>query len=91
MFTSFEPVTNGNKLFMGNSTTSDIEGQGKVVLKMTSGKEFTLNNILYVLEIHKNLVSSSLLNKHGFRMVFEANKMVLSLPWFSTLYALRCF
>ena len=34
--------------------------------------------MLYVPEIRKNLVSSSLLNKHGFRMVFEANKVVVS-------------
>ena len=51
---------------MGNSATSDIKGQGKVVLKMTSGKELTLTNVLYVPEIRKNLVSGSLLNSHGF-------------------------
>ena len=32
----------------------------------------------YVPEIRKNLVSSSLLNKQGFRLVFESNKFVLS-------------
>ena len=78
MFTSFEPVTNGEKLFMGNSATSDIGGQGKVILKMTSGKELTLNNVLYVPDIRKNLVSGSLLSKHGFRMVFEADKVVIT-------------
>ena len=78
LFTFFEPIENGEKLFMGNSATSEIEGQGRVVLKMTSGKELTLNNVLYVLEIRKNLVSGSLLNKHGFRMVFESDKVVLS-------------
>ncbi|KAH9705270.1 hypothetical protein KPL70_011800 [Citrus sinensis] len=62
LFTSFEVVSNGEKLFMGNSATSEIEGQGKVILKMTSGKELTLNNVLYVPEIWKNLVSGSLLN-----------------------------
>ncbi|KAL5582150.1 hypothetical protein UlMin_014592 [Ulmus minor] len=77
LFTSFEPM-NGEKLFMGNSATSEIEGQGKVVLNMTSGKELTLNNVLYVPEIHKNLVSGSLLSKHGFRMVFESKKVVLT-------------
>ena len=77
LFTSFEPM-NGEKLFMGNSATSEIEGQGKVVLKMTSGKELTLNNVLYVPEIRKNLVSGSLLSKHGFRMVFESDKVVLT-------------
>ena len=58
-------------MFMGNSTPSDIKGQGKVVLKMTSGKELTLTNVLYVLELHNNLVFGSLLNSHGFQLVFE--------------------
>ena len=45
---------------------------------MTSGKELTLNNDLYVPEIRKNLVSGLLLNKHGFCMVFESDKVVLT-------------
>ena len=45
---------------------------------MTYGKELTLTNVLYVPEIQKNLVSGSLLNNHGFRLVFESNKFVLS-------------
>ena len=53
-------------MFMGNSSISDIKGQGKVVLKMTYGKELTLENVLYVLEIYKNLVFGFLLNSHGF-------------------------
>ena len=57
LFISFEPNLNGEKLFMGNFANSVIEGQGKVILKMTSGKELTLNNVLYVPEIRKNLVS----------------------------------
>ena len=45
---------------------------------MTFRKELTLNDVLYVLEIQKNLVSGSLLNKHGFQMVFESDRVVLS-------------
>ena len=41
---------------------------------MTSGKELTLTNVLYVPKIHKNLVSSSMLNSHGFWLVFESDK-----------------
>ena len=78
MFSTFEPIETGEKVFVGNSATSDIKGQGKVVLKMTSRKELTLTNVLYVPEIHKNLVSGSLLNSHGFRLVFESYKFVLS-------------
>nr|XP_048317910.1 BAHD acyltransferase At5g47980-like [Ziziphus jujuba var. spinosa] len=75
MFTSFEPKTNEEKLFMGNSATSEIQGEGKIVLKMTSGKDLTLNNVLYVPDIRKNLVSGSLLSKHGFRLVVESDKI----------------
>ena len=77
LFTTFEKIE-GEKMFMGNSASSAIEGQGKVLLKMTSGKTLTLNDVLYVPEIRKNLVSGSLLNKHGFRMVFESDKVILS-------------
>ena len=80
MFTSFEPIAKGEKMFMGNSATSDVEGQGKIILNMTSRKVLTLNNILYVLEIRKNLVSDSLLSKHAFRMVFDPDKVVLTKP-----------
>ena len=59
MFSTFESIETGEKVFMGNSATSKIKGQGKVVLKMTSGNELTLTNELYVLEICKNLVPSS--------------------------------
>ncbi|XP_060673944.1 TMV resistance protein N-like [Ziziphus jujuba] len=63
---------------MGNSAYSKIQGEGKIVLKMTSGKDLTLNNVLYVLDIRKNLVSRSLLSKHSFRLVFESEKFILS-------------
>lgn len=78
MFNAFEAIDNGEKLFVGNSATSEIKEQWKVVLKMTSRKELTLNNVLYVPEIRKNLVSGSLLNKHGFHIVFESDKVILS-------------
>ncbi|GKA35055.1 hypothetical protein Tco_0721546 [Tanacetum coccineum] len=38
MFHSFRAVDNGQKLYMGNSATADIKGEGDVVLKMTSKK-----------------------------------------------------
>ena len=58
---------------MGNSSSSKVEGQGKVVLKMTSGKELTLNDVLHVPEIRKNLVFGSLLSKKGFMLVFVSD------------------
>nr|GEV41275.1 retrotransposon protein, putative, Ty1-copia subclass [Tanacetum cinerariifolium] len=78
MFYSFRAVDNGEKLYMGNSATADIKGEGDVILKMTFEKELKLTNVLYVPEVRKNLVSGWLLNKFGFRLVFESDKFVLS-------------
>lgn len=45
---------------------------------MTFGQNLILNNVLYVPKILKNLVSRSLFNKHGFCLVFEFDKIILS-------------
>ena len=78
MFTTYKVMESGEQLFMGNSSTSTIEGQEKIVLKMILGKELTLNNVLHVLEIRNNLISGSLLIKNGFKLVFESDKVVFS-------------
>ena len=77
MFSSYHSIDNGEQLFMGNSSSSKDEGQGNVVLKMTSGKELTLNDVLHVPEIRKNLVGS-LLSKKGFKLVFVSNNFILT-------------
>nr|GEX46471.1 hypothetical protein [Tanacetum cinerariifolium] len=77
MIHSFRAVDDGDKLYMGNSETADIKGEGDVILKRTSEKELKLTDVLYVMEIRKNLVSGWLLNKFGFRFVFESDKFVL--------------
>ncbi|GJR15628.1 hypothetical protein Tco_0798280 [Tanacetum coccineum] len=78
LFHSFSAVDNGRKLYMVILQLLLIKGEGDVVLKMTSEKELKLTNVLYVPEIRKNLVSGWLLNKFGFRLVFESDKFVLS-------------
>ena len=78
MFSSYTTVGGDEKLYMGNSSTSKVEGVGKIALKMTSGKTVTLINVLHVLDVRKNLVSGSLLSKNGFKLVFVSDKFVLS-------------
>lgn len=63
---------------MANLITFAAEGQEKAVLKMTSKKPLTSNNVLYIPEIRKNLVTGSVLNKHGFELVFELDNLILS-------------
>ena len=38
---------------------------------MTFGKVLTLTNVLYVPELRNNFVFGSLVNSHGFQLVFE--------------------
>ncbi|KAD2393513.1 hypothetical protein E3N88_40490 [Mikania micrantha] len=78
LFNTFKEVVGDSKLYMGNAGTTDVKGEGSVILKWTSGKELTLSNVLYVPDIRKSLVSGWLLNKHGFRLVFESDKFVLT-------------
>ena len=64
-------MDNGEEIFMGNSSSSKVVGKGKVILKMTSSKKLTLNDVLHVPDIRKNLVSCSLLSKNGFKLVIS--------------------
>ncbi|KAI3474543.1 hypothetical protein Pfo_029458 [Paulownia fortunei] len=78
MFSYYIPIKR-RKLYMENSTTSNIVGLGKLVLKMTSGKKLTLIDVLHVPDIRKNLVSGSLLVKDGFRLLAQgATRIVRS-------------
>ena len=63
---------------LGDSHTIEVVGIGEVFLKFNSGREVTLKDVFHVLDIRKNLVSSLLLNKAGFKQVFEADQYVLS-------------
>ena len=77
MFKTYQPLTN-EVCYMGNSAVAKVAGKGTVALKLTSGKELTLTEVLHVTEIRKNLISGSMLNKKGFRQCFEADKFILT-------------
>jgi hypothetical protein len=52
--------------------------KGSVNLKFTYRKVRFLNDLYFVPEIRKNLVSRGLFNKFGFKFVFESNQFVLT-------------
>ncbi|CAN1302049.1 Retrovirus-related Pol polyprotein from transposon TNT 1-94 [Linum perenne] len=79
MFSSYASCDADEKLYMGNSSTAQVEGSRKICLKLTSSKAVTLTSVLHVPESRKNLVSTSLLVKHGFKVVFVSNKVVISM------------
>ena len=66
----FEECTDRECVYMGDSTTCVVTGKGKVLLKLTSGKTLSLNNVLYVPSLRRNLVSEAHLNKVGLKLFF---------------------
>ena len=79
MFTTYNLIKEGTeKIYIGDSQPTPIVGKGKVVLKLTSGKILSLNDVLYVSSIRHNLVSVSLLGKDRIKIIFDDDLVTLS-------------
>ena len=65
-------------MLLRNGSHASVRGVGTIDLKFTSRKIVQLKNMQHVPTINKNLVSSSLLCKDGFKAVSESNKLVVS-------------
>ncbi|GJT24335.1 retrovirus-related pol polyprotein from transposon TNT 1-94 [Tanacetum coccineum] len=78
MFVSYQKVNELEPMFMGNGTSLKIEGKGKVILKLTSGKDLVLSNVLHVPNITKNLISGPIPSNKGFKLVIESDKFVIT-------------
>ncbi|GJU45108.1 zinc finger, CCHC-type containing protein [Tanacetum coccineum] len=68
----------GSVLHMGDESTKPILGRGNVVVEFSSGKTITLVNVVYVPGLRKNLMSAPVLNKCGYKQVYESDKYILS-------------
>ncbi|KAL6538065.1 hypothetical protein OROGR_012053 [Orobanche gracilis] len=76
IFSSYT-VTDGKKLRMTNSASSMMARVGNMVLKLTSGKELLLKDVLHVPDVRRNFVSGSLLVSHRFRLASESEKFIV--------------
>ena len=56
---------------MGNNTSTDVLGIGTCKLLMCKGRTLYLHDVLFALEVHRNLVSIVVLVKLGSKIVFE--------------------
>ncbi|GJY37962.1 zinc finger, CCHC-type containing protein [Tanacetum coccineum] len=68
----------GFVLYMGDDHFTLVYGKGSVVLEFSSGKSITLFNVLYIPKLRKNLISGPVLNKCGYKQVYESDKYILS-------------
>ncbi|KAK0599546.1 hypothetical protein LWI29_006218 [Acer saccharum] len=78
LFKTYEKTEDGNEVKVANNFRSKVVGKGTVEFSFTSGKTLTLVNVLHVPDMCKNLISGDLLNKRGFKLVYESDKFVLS-------------
>ena len=74
-FKHFDKETTGIILYMGNESTTPVLGKGEVELQFTSGKTLILCNVFYTPSIRKNVVSGGVLNRLGYKLVFEADRL----------------
>lgn len=77
LFSSYQ-VAGASSVLMGNGLHASVLGVGTVDLRLTLGKITHLKNVQHAPTINKNLVSDSLLCRHGYKLVFESNKIVMS-------------
>ena len=61
-----------------DDSTREIKEIGRIDLRMTSGKILTLQGVLHVPTLRRNLISESSLLRAGYRIVKESNKFVIS-------------
>ena len=63
---------------LGDSSKIKVLRSGEVYLKFTFGCVLTLKDVLYTPSMRKNLMSSFLLNKAGFKQTMESNNYVIT-------------
>ncbi|PON88984.1 hypothetical protein TorRG33x02_152130 [Trema orientale] len=78
VFISYKEMKDKINAYMRNSAPIAVAGIRSVNLLLSSRKTLTLKNVYHVLGLKKSLVSIYLLGIHGFCVMFESDKVVLT-------------
>ena len=82
MFLDFKEF-NGGVVYMSNDSTCKMMRIGSVQIKMFDEVVRKLNDVRYVPDLKKNLISLSVLDASGYRIILEGEnlKVVIELWW----------
>ncbi|GJW28359.1 zinc finger, CCHC-type containing protein [Tanacetum coccineum] len=65
----------GGSVQLGDNRECKIRGIGKVRLQLRDGSSFVLNNVRYIPELKRNLISLGTLEKEGFTVKMQSGKV----------------
>ena len=63
------------KIILGDNATYPVEGIGTVTLHLNQGQTIHLQEVLYVPDLNKNMVSISAMEDKGFKVAFIDGKV----------------
>ena len=76
---SYTPIEEGTEwVYVEDNRFVLVVGKGKALLKLTSGKNLSLSNILHVPHFRHNLISVLLLGKAGIKVAFDGRIVTLT-------------
>ena len=61
---------------IGDDSAHPVKGVGTCTIKLESGMEIQLKDVLYVPEIKRNLISISALKDNGYKITFMNGKVL---------------
>ena len=76
-FKTLHKVVNGEHLFMGKNTPIMVQGKGQIELLFTSGNLLVIRDVYYAPEFGRHLVSGLVLNRLGYKLVFQADRCII--------------
>ena len=77
-FKTLHNVVDGENLYIGDNSSIEVHGKGQVELLFISGNTLVLRDVYFAPDISRNLVSRSILNRLGYKLVFEVDRCIIS-------------
>lgn len=65
----------GGNVLLGDGREYRVRGTGKVQVQMRDGSSFVLDNVRYVPELRRNLISLGTLEKEGFTVKMQSGRI----------------